>query len=414
MSKIDKFVAREILDSRGNPTIEVDCILQSGVVSRASVPSGASTGSKEAKEIRDGDKRFGGLGVLSAVSSVKKISDSLTGRSFSQKEFDNEIKLLDGSSDKSVLGANAMLGASVAFCKACAKEKSVELFEYIGEIYSNSDFKLPRLMLNIINGGKHADSGLDIQEFMIVPRTDGISESIEMSWNVIKNLRKIILDKGLAVSLGDEGGFAPKLHSNEDALNIVTDAIDSAGLLDKVEIALDVAASGLFREGKYNLTIDGKCVQIGSSDLISWYKKLVDNYPIISIEDGLEENDWIGFRQMVLELSDTKVVGDDLTVSHSEFIRKAGDEKAITSVIIKPNQIGTVSETIEAIKVAREKGIHVIVSHRSGETCDSFIADLSVGMSADAIKAGSLARGERVTKYNRLLEIESILKGKQM
>jgi enolase len=413
MSKITSIKAREILDSRGNPTIEVKLALNS-IVGTASVPSGASTGIHEAWELRDGDKtRFNGLGVLKAIENVNtEIAEKIRGNEYTQESLDKTLIELDGTKNKSRLGANAILGVSLAFARATAQEQGLELFQYIGSLVGNKDYKLPQPMFNIVNGGKHADSGLNIQEFMLAPRGfDTFKRKVQAGAEVISALKKILSKKGYTVSVGDEGGFAPKVSSNEEALELMLQAITDAGYTtDTVRIGMDVAASNFYKEGLYHLKIDGKERELGSLELISWYKELIQKYPIILIEDGLAEDDWQGFTDMTTELGDKiKVVGDDLLVTNIERIKTAIDKKAVNSVLIKLNQIGTLTETVEAVQMTKKQGWVPFVSHRSGETTDTFIADLSVGLSCDLIKSGSLVRGERVCKYNRLMEIENIL-----
>ncbi len=414
MSTISKLEAKEILDSRGNPTVFVSCTLQNGIVGTASVPSGASTGKHEAYELRDNDKnRYGGMGVLRAVENVNiKINKHLQNKDFNQSTLDESLIQLDGTENKSCLGANAILGVSLAFARASAKEQGKELYEYIGGLAHNTFFVLPQPMFNIINGGKHADSGLDIQEFMIGPTGfSSMREKIRAGAEVISSLKSILHKKGHVISVGDEGGFAPKLASNEEALELIEQAIKEAGYsFEEIKIGIDAAASSFFDNGMYRLKISGEEKQIDRSGLISWYKELINTHPIISIEDGLAEDDWEGFSNMMDEVGGKiKVVGDDLTVTNIKRIKTAVTKKAVNSVLIKPNQIGTLSETIEAIEMTRKQGWVPFVSHRSGETIDTFIADLAVGLSCDFIKSGSLIRGERVCKYNRLMEIEDIL-----
>ena len=414
MSKIKSIKAREILDSRGNPTVEVLCELESGVKAVSAVPSGASTGIHEALELRDGDKkRYNGLGVLNAIKNVNdEINNFVKGKEFDQKTLDEAMISLDGTPNKSKLGANAILGVSLSFARACAKENKVELYEYLGSLVGNKDFKLPHPAFNIINGGKHADSGLDVQEFMLIPKEfDSFKEKVRVGAEVITSLRKILKGKGDVVSVGDEGGFAPQLGSNEEGLDVIVEAIKDAGYsTEKVKIGLDSAASSFYKDREYNLRIAGKEKSLTSDEMISWYESLVKKYPIISIEDGLDEDDFVGFANLTAKLGDKiTIVGDDLTVTNVRRIKMAVDVKAINSVLIKVNQIGTLTETIEAIQLTKKQGWIPFVSHRSGETTDTFIADLAVGLSCEYIKSGSLVRGERVCKYNRLMEIEEKL-----
>ena len=412
MSKIKQLKASEIIDSRGNPTVEVVCELRDGTISRASVPSGASTGTNEAVELRDHDqKRYNGLGVLTAVNNVNtEINSHIKEREFNQQTLDQALIALDGTENKSRLGANAILGVSLAFARAAAKEQGIELYTYLGNLVGNNNFRLPQPMFNIINGGKHADSGLDVQEFMICPLgVNTFHEKIRVGAEIITSLRKILKGKGYVVSVGDEGGFAPKLPSSEHAFEVIIQAIKEAGYsVDAVKIGIDVAASSFYRDGSYKLKISGQEKSMNSSDMINWYKTLIDTYPIVSIEDGLAEEDWEGFRKMMDVLGDEiKVVGDDLTVTNIKRIVTAIELQAVNSVIIKPNQIGTLAETVRAIEATKKQGWIPFVSHRSGETTDTFIADLAVGLSCDFIKSGSITRGERVCKYNRLMEIEN-------
>ncbi|KKU66683.1 MAG: Enolase [Parcubacteria group bacterium GW2011_GWA2_47_16] len=416
MSKIISIKAAEIIDSRGNPTLEVTCKLESGICEKASVPSGASAGVHEACELRDHDeKRYAGLGVLGAVSNVNtEISRHVLGKEFDQKTLDDALLRLDGTENKSRLGANAMLGVSLSFARAEAKEQKVELYEYLGGLAGNKDFKLPQPTFNVINGGKHADSGLDFQEFMLAPIGFGsFRRKVQAGVEVIFALKKILRAKGYAVSVGDEGGFAPKLASNEEAFEVMERAILDAGYsFDEIKIGIDAAASSFYKDGAYRLKIAGESKVMTSAEMVLWYRELVDKHPIIFIEDGLSEDDWEGFVEMTSKLRDrVKIVGDDLTVTNVKRIQTAIDKGAVNSVIIKPNQIGTLSETIEAIQLTKKQTWVPFVSHRSGDTVDTFIADLAVGLSCDFIKSGSLVRGERVCKYNRLMEIEDNING---
>lgn len=413
MTQIKLFKAIEILDSRGNPTLEVCCKLESGIWGKASVPSGASTGTHEALELRDHDeKRYEGLGVLKAVNNINiEINEKIQKQDFDQTSFDNFLIELDGTKNKSRLGANAMLGASLSFARACAKEQKIELYEYLGNLAGNKVFKLPQPMLNVINGGKHADSGLDIQEFMIAPiGFESFHEKIEAGAEIISSLQKILKNKNYATSVGDEGGFAPHFSSNEEPFELIKKAVFDAGYsLEKVKIGFDAAASTFFKKGHYHLKINGKKKELTSSELINWYEELIKKNPIIFIEDGLSEDDWKGFQEMNQKMGNSiKIIGDDLTVTNIERIQTAIEKKAVNSVIIKLNQIGTLSETIKSIKMTQKEGWVPFISHRSGDTIDTFIADLAVGLSCEYIKSGSLRRGERVCKYNRLMEIEDI------
>jgi enolase len=413
MIKIKSVSARQILDSRGKPTIEVS-LSSSNFKEVASVPSGASTGIHEALELRDGDpKYYAGLSVNQAVSHVQKeIAEKIIDKEFDQKNLDQFLIDLDGTPNKSKLGANAILGVSMAFAKVSAKEEGLELYEYLAKLAENKNYKFPVPMLNIINGGQHADSGLDIQEFMLGPvGFDSFKEKIRVGAEVIYALRKILKDKGYTVSVGDEGGFAPKLETNEEALELMVMAIEKAGYTtDQVKIGMDAAASSFYEDGKYKLKINGELKSLSSEEIVAWYKDLTEKYPIISIEDGLAEDDWEGFNLLTKTLgSKITIVGDDLLVTNIKRIKTAIEKEAVNSVLIKLNQIGTVTETIEAITLAQKQGWSPFVSHRSGETTDTFIADLSVGLACPFIKSGSLVRGERVCKYNRIMEIEDSL-----
>jgi len=413
MTKITSVSSREILDSRGNPTIEVKLSLEK-YSAVASVPSGASTGIHEALELRDNDKnRYKGLGVLKAVDNVnKEMSQALTGKEFDQRSLDDFLIKLDGTENKSRLGANAILGVSMAFSRARASEQNLELYEYLGKISENTVFSLPQPMFNIINGGKHADSGLDIQEFMLAPVDfKSFAEKVRVGSEIIQTLKSILKKKGYTVSVGDEGGFAPKLSSNEEALELMVEAIKQAGYTtDQVKVAMDAAASSFYSEGAYNVRISGTLQKLSNNKLVDWYKELCSKYPIMLIEDGLAEDDWEGFHMLTEALGEKiPITGDDLLVTNIKRIEMAIDKKAVNSVLIKLNQIGTVSETIDAVNLTKKQGWKPFVSHRSGETTDTFIADLSVGLGCPLIKSGSLVRGERVCKYNRLMEIEKHL-----
>ena len=416
MSKIKTIHAREILDSRGNPTVEAEIVLENNIRSQASVPSGASTGDYEAVELRDNDKsRYLGKGVIKAVDNVNKIiSPELIGENvFNQEKIDNVMLTLDGTSNKNNLGANAILSVSIANLKAAATCNH----SYVYKLLSNSDvFLMPMPMMNVLNGGSHADNNVDIQEFMIIPTgASSFKEALQMGAEVFHSLKSILKHKNLSTSVGDEGGFAPNLGSNEEALSLLSSAVEKAGYsLEKdIHFALDVASSELYdqRSNKYNLLSENE--KYSSEDLINYYQKLCNKYPIISIEDGLDQNDWDGWIKMNSILGGkVQLVGDDLTVTNTEKLQKAINKGAINAILIKLNQIGTVTETLDAIKLAQDNDLGVVVSHRSGETEDVIIADLAVGTSAGQIKTGSLARTDRVAKYNQLLRIEEQIKEK--
>ena len=428
MPKIISIRAREILDSRGNPTVEVELKVEGGV-GVASVPSGASTGVYEALELRDGDKkRYGGKGVLKAVRNVNEtIASAVVGKNLNQRQLDEFLIELDGTKNKTRLGANAILGVSLAFARAAAVANGVELYEYLGGLVNSVQAKalhpttrvldfsprnLPVPMMNIINGGKHADSGLDPQEFMILPvGFPNFHERLRAGSEIFHTLKEILKKKGYQTGVGDEGGFAPRLGANEKALDLIVEAIGKAGYKDKVKIGLDVAASSFFAKGIYKLKINGHEKKIKSAGLLAWYKKLLAKYPIVSIEDPFAEDDWAAFTEMT-KIFGKKIiiVGDDLLVTNIERIKMAIDRDAVNSVLIKLNQIGSLSETIDAIQMTQKQGWAPIVSHRSGETEDSFIADLVVGLGCPYIKTGSLSRSERICKYNRLMWIEDRLK----
>ena len=418
MPKILKIHAREILDSRGNPTVEVDVELESGAIGRAAVPSGASTGSKEALELRDGDeKRFLGKGVLKAVENINEIiASALIGKEAgNQEEIDKLMIELDGTPNKSKFGANAILGVSMAVLKAAANDSKKPLFQYIGEKFcgkQNSDeYILPMPMMNIINGGAHADNSADLQEFMIMPiKALNFKTALQMGAEIFHNLKKVLKKKGLNTNVGDEGGFAPILSSNKEGFELIMEAIKNAGYEpgEDVMLAIDAASSEFFSNGKYILKKDN--LELSSEEMVAYYEKLVNDYPIISIEDGLSEYDWDSWKLLNEKLGDKiQLVGDDLFVTNSGIIQKGINDKVANSVLIKVNQIGTISETIKAIKIAQVNGWTVVISHRSGETEDTTIADLAVGLGVGQIKTGSLSRTDRVAKYNQLLRIEEIL-----
>lgn len=408
MSKIKDIKAREILDSRGNPTVEVDVLLESGAKGRAAVPSGASTGSKEALELRDNDpKRYQGKGVLKAVNNVNTIiKKSLIGlESSHQRQIDETMIKLDGTENKTNLGANATLGISLAVLKATAKEKNIPLYKYFGD-----EISLPRPMMNILNGGAHADNNLDFQEFMIIPNAKSFKEILRIGSEVFHTLKKVLKENGFNTGVGDEGGFAPNLNTNEEALDMLMEAIKEAGYTPgkDVNFALDVAASEFYEDGIYNLK--GANKKLTSNELVDYYQTLIDKYPIISIEDPVDEEDWEGFRKMTEKYGDKiQLVGDDLFVTNIKYLQKGIDNKAGNAILIKLNQIGTFTETLETINLAKENGYKTIISHRSGETEDVTIADLAVALNLGQIKTGSLSRSERTAKYNELLRIEEDL-----
>jgi len=412
MSKIEKIFAREILDSRGNPTVEVEVTLESGVMGAGAVPSGASTGSYEALELRDGDeKRYNGKGVLKAVANVnEKIAPEIIGmESSEQRKIDEKMIELDGTENKSNFGANAILGVSLAVCRASALEQKKELYKYIAETF---EFELDGFktvpMFNILNGGEHSDSGLSIQEFKLVPKgVKGYAEQLRAGSEVFYALKKILTAMKQSVAVGDEGGFAPRLESNSQALEIINQAIADAGYKagEEIFIGLDVAANSFLEEdGQYFLKPENE--KLSRENMINLYKEWIEKYNIMSIEDGLQEEDWEGWAMMNEKLGEKiMLIGDDLLVTNVKRLKKAIEEKACNSVLIKVNQIGSLSETIDCMKLAKENKMKTVVSHRSGETTDDFIADLAIGAKADYIKTGSLSRGERICKYNRLLRI---------
>lgn len=412
MSAIEIITAREILDSRGNPTVEVDVQLETGALGRAAVPSGASTGEYEAVELRDGDQnRYLGKGVQKACENINdEIAPELLSYDASlQADIDSIMIELDGTKNKERLGANAILAVSMACAKAAAIDAGLSLYRYLGGVNAK---ELPVPMMNILNGGKHADNNVDIQEFMVAPAgASSFKEALRMGAEVFHALKKILKDMGLSTAVGDEGGYAPNLNSNEEALQVIMKAIEKAGYRpgDDIVICLDPAASSFFENGKYNLAAE-KDPMKDSAALVSFYEKLINKYPIISIEDGLAEDDWEGFKLMTEHLGNRiQVVGDDLFVTNTERLRRGIEEKAANSILIKLNQIGTVTETIDAIEMAKRAGFTEVVSHRSGETEDPFIADFVVAMNTGQIKTGSASRSERIAKYNQLLRIEEEL-----
>lgn len=412
MSKISFVQALEILDSRGNPTVRVAVGLDSGIVASASVPSGASTGEHEAVELRDGDsKRYCGKGVLQAVTNVNsQIAPKLIGFDpLRQNEIDRVMLEIDGTPNKAKLGANAILGVSMAVARAAAESTGLPLYAYLGGAGAK---RLPAPMMNIINGGKHADNSVDLQEFMAYPvGAPTFSEALRYGAETFHALKKILHKKGYATAVGDEGGFAPDLKSNEEAVEVIVAAIEAAGYKpgQDICIALDPAAASFFEEGSYNLAKSGQGKKT-TREMVELYQQWTSKYPIISIEDGLDENDWLGFRDLTTAIGNkVQVVGDDLFVTNAKFVKRGIEEQAANAVLIKLNQIGTVSETIETIEMCRKAGWGYIISHRSGETEDTFMADFSVAMGGGQIKTGSACRSERIAKYNRLLEIEAAL-----
>ncbi|MFA5369818.1 MAG: phosphopyruvate hydratase [Candidatus Omnitrophota bacterium] len=414
-AKIRTIKARQILDSRGNPTVEVDCLLSDGVIGRAAVPSGASTGEHEAIELRDNDmSKYLGRGVLKAVENVngviaKGLKDM---KPFDQRAIDNKLIALDGTENKSRLGANAILGASLAVAKAASRSRGVELYEYLG---GRKAVILPVPMMNILNGGSHADNNVDLQEFMIMPvGVKSFSEAVRAGAEVFHALKAILKSKGLETSVGDEGGFAPNLKSNQEAVEVILQAIEKAGYEPgrDICIALDPASSEFFKDGKYTLMAEEK-QQRSSEDMVEFYRKWAEKYPVVSIEDGLAEDDWDGWLKLTKAIGkDVQLVGDDLFVTNTKRLKRGIDSGIANSILIKVNQIGTLSETLDAIDMAKEGGYTAVISHRSGETEDTTISHLAVAVSAGQIKTGSLCRTDRVAKYNELLRIEEALKAK--
>ena len=403
--KIINIKGREILDSRGNPTVEVDVILENNMVATASVPSGASTGEREALELRDNDSRYEGKGVLKAVNNVNNVIKPLVVGMDVEEQYQIDKKMIefDGTSNKSNLGANAMLGVSMAVLKAAAKVNNKELYEYVGDGKT-----LPRPMMNILNGGMHADNDLDFQEFMIIPNAENIKERVRIGSEIFHKLKKVLKEEGYNTNVGDEGGFAPNFKSNKEALDAILKAIKEAGYIpgQDVNLGLDVAASEFYKDGFYEL--ENK--KLTTDQLISYYQELITKYPIISIEDPVDQNDWEGFTKITEIMGDKiQLVGDDLFVTNKTYLQKGIDLKAGNAILIKVNQIGTITETLETIDLAKQNNYKTIISHRSGETEDTTIADLAVGLNLGQIKTGSLSRTDRVCKYNRLIRIEEQL-----
>ena len=411
MSKIVDIYAREILDSRGTPTVEVEVKTEKGHIGIFSVPSGASTGSKEALELRDNDERYFGKGVQKAVNNVNTtIKKAIVGMEVAhQKEIDTKMIELDGTDNKSNLGANAILGVSIACLKAAASEAGKEVYEFLNP----REKKIPRVMFNIVNGGMHSKNNLDIQEFMIVPKMSSFKETLRCASEVFHALKKLLDNEGLTTAVGDEGGFAPNLETNQTALNYIIKAIESAGYVPgkDVFIALDVAASSFYNSQSEKYKIEDKL--LSREELLDYYLDLLKNYPIISIEDPFDENDYEGFKMITEKLSkEINIVGDDLFVTNKKLLQMGIDEHMCNSILIKPNQIGTFLETLETIILAKKNNYTTIMSHRSGETTDTFIIDAAVALNVPFIKTGSVSRGERICKFNRLLKIEEELNKK--
>lgn len=405
--KIKNVIGREILDSRGNPTVEVDVILENGVMGRAAVPSGASTGEREALELRDGGSRFCGKGVLKAVNHVNhELRDLVVGMdALNQEAIDEAMIKLDGTKTKSNLGANAILGVSMAVLKAAANFKGLPLYKYVGVGKT-----LPRPMMNIINGGAHADNNLDFQEYMIIPEASTIKERVRIGAEVFHALKSVLKAKGYVTSVGDEGGFAPNLKTNKEGFELIMEAIEKAGYKPGVDVNLgiDVAASEFYEDGIYYLKGENK--KLTTEELIDFYEELITTYPIISIEDPVDENDWEGFKLITERLGDKiQLVGDDLFVTNIEYLQKGIDMQAGNAILLKVNQIGTITETIRTIELAKKNNYKTVISHRSGETEDTTIADLAVGLDLGQIKTGSMSRTDRICKYNQLIRIEEEL-----
>ena len=412
MSAIVDIVGREILDSRGNPTVECDVLLESGVMGRAAVPSGASTGSREAIELRDGDKgRYGGKGVLRAVNHINtEISEAVLGLDASEQAFlDKTLIDLDGTENKSRLGANALLAVSMAVARAAAEEAGLPLYRYFGGM---GGCQLPVPMMNVINGGAHANNGLDVQEFMIIPvGADSFREALRWGAEVFHALKKIIHDKGMSTAVGDEGGFAPRVENHEAAIQLILQAIEAAGYTagEQIALGLDCASSEFYKDGQYVLNGEGG-LKLSAEQWSDMLRAWADKYPIISIEDGMAEGDWDGWKLLTQRLGDkVQLVGDDLFVTNTRILKEGIDKDIANSILIKINQIGTLTETFAAIEMAKRAGYTAVISHRSGETEDSTIADIAVGLNAGQIKTGSLSRSDRMAKYNQLLRIEEDL-----
>ena len=412
MGEIVGVNARQILDSRGNPTVEVEVILNTGVMGRAAVPSGASTGSREAIELRDGNsKKFMGKGVYKAIKNIRdKIAPAILGFDVTEQVLIDQLMIdLDGTKNKGKLGANSILGVSLAVAKAAACDTGLPLYQYIGGTNAK---ELPVPMMNLLNGGEHADNNIDIQEFMILPiGAKNFTDCLRMGTEIFHHLKSVLKKRNCITAVGDEGGFAPNLKSNEEAIEVLLLAIKSAGYkADKdVLLGLDVAATELYKNKKYNLAV-GKQEKLSSNEMIDYLERLVNRYPIISIEDGLAENDWDGCKSLTSKLGHkVQIVGDDVFVTNTDILRKGIEGGVGNSILIKVNQIGTLTETLNAVEMAKQAGYNVIISHRSGETADTMIADIAVAVNAGQIKAGSLCRTDRVAKYNQLLRIEEML-----
>lgn len=403
--KITEVKSREILDSRGWPTVETDITIEGNITGRASVPSGASTGSNEALELRDHEKRYLGKGVLKAVNNVNTIiKENIINKDFENfQELDELLIKLDNTKNKTNLGANAILSVSLAYIKACAQKENKELYQYIGK-----NNQVPKCMFNILNGGMHADNKIEFQEFMIMVNRKTIKEQLQIASEVFHNLKNILKEQGYSTNVGDEGGFAPNLKNNEEALDTIIKAIEISGYKPKedVLIALDIASSSFYDKNKKMYLIDN--AYKNTNQMIEMYKELIEKYPIFSIEDPLEEQDFVGFSKLTNELN-TNIVGDDLYTTNKNLLQKGIENKSTNFILLKANQIGTISEMLETIKLARENNINMIISHRSGETEDTFISDFAVGLGIPYMKSGSLSRGERICKYNRLLRIEENL-----
>lgn len=414
MSEIVVIKGREILDSRGNPTVEAEITTATGITARAAVPSGASTGSREALELRDGDKdRYLGKGVQKAVSHIStEIHDALQGMEVSeQTALDNKMLEIDGTDNKAKLGANAILGVSMAAARAAAQEQSLPLYQYLANLMGNKTFKMPVPMMNIINGGAHADNNVDVQEFMILPTgASSLREALRYGAEVFHNLKKVLKGKGLNTAVGDEGGFAPDLPSNEAAIEVILEAVEKAGykIGEDIWLGFDIASSEFYKEGKYHLASENK--RLSAEEFVDYLAAWVDKYPILSIEDAMAEDDWQGWATLTNKLGKrVQLVGDDLFVTNTQILKQGIESKVANSILIKLNQIGTVTETLAAIEMARQVSYTAVVSHRSGETEDSFIADLAVATACGQIKTGSMSRSDRIAKYNQLIRIEEAL-----